>query len=79
MLCLIVKTDLDFFHEAVDILYEEYEDTHKIKDGIICLNMSPITANTIRKSNERGGTPSGWSEEDQTSTLASSFLVMSYC
>ncbi|PSN58953.1 hypothetical protein BS50DRAFT_580331 [Corynespora cassiicola Philippines] len=28
--------------------------------------MSPITANTIRKSNERGGTPPGWAETEQS-------------
>ncbi|KAM5356771.1 hypothetical protein ACJ41O_003417 [Fusarium nematophilum] len=66
MLCLTVKADLDYFQEAVNIFYDEYEQSHKTKDAIICLNLSPIAARTIQISNERGGTAPGWAVEEQT-------------
>ncbi|KAJ3547319.1 hypothetical protein NM208_g1573 [Fusarium decemcellulare] len=66
MLCLITKADLDFFQEAVNIFYEEYEQTDNMKDCVVCLNISPIAARTIRLSNARGGTAPGWAEEEQS-------------
>lgn len=67
MLCLVVRADLDYFQEAIDIFYDAYKDSTQTKDAIACLNLSAIAAKTIRMSNERGGTAPGWDEEDQTS------------
>lgn len=66
MLCLTVKASLEFYNEAVDIFYSEHEDL-STTDAITCLNISAITANTIRSSNNRGGNPCGWAETEQSS------------
>ncbi|KAL3487042.1 hypothetical protein BJX62DRAFT_241439 [Aspergillus germanicus] len=66
MLCLVTKADLGFYQEAVDIFYDAYKQSDKTMNAVACLNMSPIAAKTIRMSNERGGTPCGWAEVEQS-------------
>ncbi|KAH7141822.1 mitomycin radical oxidase [Dactylonectria macrodidyma] len=66
MLSLTVKADLDFYYEAIDIFYNAFEAFDKTTQAAACLNMSPLSARTIRLSNQRGGTAPGWAEEDQS-------------
>ncbi|UPL00700.1 hypothetical protein LCI18_011634 [Fusarium solani-melongenae] len=66
MLCLTVKANLEFYHEAVDIFYDSFKDSAKATDASATLNMSAISGRTMHESNQRGGTPPGWAEEDQS-------------
>ncbi|KAF7540494.1 hypothetical protein G7054_g1352 [Neopestalotiopsis clavispora] len=66
MLCMTVAADLIYYREAAEIFYSTYERLDGCKDAIACMNMSPITANTVRNSIAKGGNACGWSEAEQT-------------
>ncbi|CAI6087330.1 unnamed protein product [Clonostachys chloroleuca] len=47
ILCLVTKANLDYFQEAANIFYEEYEQINTMKGCVVCLNISPVAARTI--------------------------------
>ncbi|EEY19813.1 mitomycin radical oxidase [Verticillium alfalfae VaMs.102] len=65
MLCLTVKANLEFYYEAVDIFHDAFKDISQVTNASATMNMSAISGQTMRESNQRGGNPPGWAEEDQ--------------
>ncbi|KAM0517594.1 hypothetical protein ACHAPW_007971 [Verticillium nonalfalfae] len=59
------NANLEFYYEAVDIFHDAFKDISQVTNASATMNMSAISGQTMRESNQRGGNPPGWAEEDQ--------------